>query len=123
VSQALGGVLASEVYDEYASTRRFRDGRPWPTRQTHILRYGSWRKAMHAAGLTANPSSPITGKRLFEVGHCVDAVRHVSRDLGKVPTAAEYEQVASDCGGALPSLATVRNRCGTWSHALQLAGL
>jgi hypothetical protein len=120
---ALGGVLTTSAYDQLSKGRYLDDGRPWPTHQTHFHRFGSWRVALHAAGLMANPSSPIAGQRLFEQSHCVDAVRHVQRELGTAPTIRSYEAVVRTTNGALPSVATVRNRCGSWRKALQLAGL
>jgi hypothetical protein len=121
-SVALGGVLTAAEYDKYAKGRTTDDGRSWPTHQTAFKRFGSWRAALMSAGLAANPTSAIAGQRLFERGHCIDAVRAVSRDLGKVPTAAEYDVVAQESGGALPSQATVRDRCGKWNNVLALAG-
>src|SRR5713101_6019004 len=72
-NQALGGVLAAAAYTDFARGRTFTDGRPWPTHQTAHLRFGSWRRALREAGLPANPSSPIAGRRLFNEGHCIDA--------------------------------------------------
>jgi transposase len=119
----LGGVLTAAGYSEFARGRTFADGRPWPTHQTQALRFGSWRKALRVAGLRANKSSPIAGQRLFEVGHCLDAVRHLHRELGRVPTAADYERFAAESGGAYPSLATLRHRIGSWNEALRQAGI
>lgn len=120
---AIGGVLTTSAYTRYARSRHFEDGRPWPTHQTFLLRWGGWRKALAEAGLARNPSSPIAGQRLFEAEHCVDALRHAARELGKAPTAAAYDDLAQRSGGALPSQATVRNRLGTWNRALLKAGL
>lgn len=122
-SQDLGGVLSGAAYDEFARSRRTADGRPWPTRQTHILRYGTWRKAVTAAGLSANPSSPIAGQTLFDDNQCIDALRAAARSIGRAPTADEYEEFARLSGGAFPSQATVRNRLGRWYQALRRAGL
>ena len=122
-SAILGGVLSAAAYTRLAKTRAFPDGRPWPTHQTHFHRFGSWRNALEAAGLRANPSSAIAGRRLFEVGHCIDAIRHAHRELGRIPTVADYDRMAAGSNGALPSSATIRNRCGSWVEALRLAGL
>jgi hypothetical protein len=122
-SRALGGVLAKTDFESHARDRTLPDGRPWPTAQTHMLRFGSWRNSLIAAGLTANASSPITGQILFDEAQCIDAIRHVARELKKVPTAAQYEKHARGTSGALPSMATVRNRCGRWYEALAKAGL
>jgi hypothetical protein len=122
-SSTLGGVLSAEAYTRLARTRTLSHGRPWPTHQTHFRRFGSWRKALEAAGARANPSSPIAGQRLFEVGHCIDAIRHAHRELGRIPSVIDYERIAASSKGALPSSTTIRNRCGSWVEALRRAGL
>lgn len=120
-SEALGGVLTTHAYNEYAEGRTFSDGRSWPSHQTHFQRFGSWRQSLLSAGLAANPSSPISGQRIFHRGQCIDAVRHVGRELGGKPSLKQYETFARKSNGGLPSGATVRNRCGSWSDALRLA--
>jgi hypothetical protein len=120
-SVELGGVLTTADYTGLARTRAFPDGRPWPTHQTPVLRFGSWRAALQRAGLEANPPSAIAGQRLFTTELCVDAILEVERDLGYPPTAAAYERAAAASNGVLPSLATVRHRCGSWQEALVLA--
>jgi hypothetical protein len=122
-STELGGVLTAQGYTDFARTRRTRDGRPWPTHQTHALRFGSWRAAVNAAGLAANPSSPIAGQMIFEDGHCIDALRAAARAVGRAPTADEYDEFAKASNGALPSQATVRHRLGRWYQALDRADL
>jgi DNA-binding CsgD family transcriptional regulator len=120
-SVELGGVLTTADYTKYARTRQFSDGRLWPLHQTAFLRFGSWRGALQRAGLEANPPSAIAGQRLFTREHCIDAILEVERELGHPPTAAEYERAATTSNGILPSLATVRHRCGGWQEALVLA--
>jgi len=120
-SEALGGVLTAHAYNQYAEGRTFPDGRPWPSHQTHFHRFGSWRQSLLAAGLAANPSSAISGQRIFDRGQCIDAVRHVGRELESPPSLKQYETLARKSNGALPSAATVRARCGSWSDALSLA--
>lgn len=122
-SRAVGGVLAKADFEAYGSGLVTADGRPWPTGQTPMKRFGSWNKALEAAGLRANPSSPIAGQILFDEAQCIDALRHVARELGESPTAAAYDEYAKKTNGALPSQATVRNRCGRWYDALAKAGL
>lgn len=118
---ALGGVLTTAAYDAYARGRTLPDGRPWPTHQTAHLRFGSWRAALERAGLSANASSPIAGRRIFTDGHCIDAILEVERVLGHLPSVAEYERYAAAMAGVLPSAATVRNRFGGWRRALEAA--
>ncbi len=117
-SVELGGVLTTAEYTNYARTRRFPDGRPWPLHQTPFLRFSSWRAALQRAGLEANPPSAIAGQRLFTRELCIDAILEVEREVGHPPTAAEYERAAVASNGILPSLATVRHRCGGWQEAL-----
>ena len=111
-SVALGGILSKEAFEEYARGRTLDDGRGWPTAQTHMLRFGGWRRALVRAGLTANPSSPIAGQTLFDKPQCIDAVRHVARQLKKIPTVSDYDDYARESNGALPSAATIRHRYG-----------
>jgi transposase len=122
-SRQLGGVLTTSAYSEFVRGRTLNDGRPWPSHQSLQLRFGSWREALQKAGLRANPASAIAGQRIFGTGHCIDAVRHVAREVGHSPTAAEYEHAARASEGGLPSLATVRHRLGGWLDALRAAGL
>lgn len=120
-SLAIGGVLTTAAYSSLAKASAFPDGRTWPTHQTPSNRFGSWRAALERAGLESNPPSAIAGQRIFTRGHCIDAVLEVERDVGRLPTASDYEEFAAKMGGALPSIATVRNRCGSWGEALRLA--
>ncbi len=118
---ALGGILTTAAYDGYARGRELADGRLWPTHQTAFLRFGSWIAALGRAGLPANASSPIAGRRLFTEGHCIDAILEVERAVGHLPTVVEYDRYASEMAGVLPSSPTIRNRFGSWRRALQAA--
>ena len=120
-NNALGGILSTSAYTEHASTRVFDDGRPWPTHQTMGLRFGGWRAALAAAGLQSNAPSAIAGQVIFSREHCIDALAEVARRLGHMPTVVEYEEAVREGAGYLPSVATVRNRLGSWQQALRLA--
>lgn len=120
-NRVLGGILTTAAYDDYARGRTLPDGRLWPTHQTAFLRFGSWRSALERAGLPANASSPIAGRRLFTEGHCIDAILEVERLVGHLPTVAKYERYAAEMAGVLPSSATIRNRFGSWMRALKAA--
>jgi AraC-like DNA-binding protein len=117
------GPLTGAKYESYARGRTLADGRPWPGRQTFALRYSTWREALGRAGVVANPSSGVAGHRKFDRGRCVGAVRYVANQLGKTPTVQEYERLAQQSAGSLPSVATVRHRLGTWDEALREAEL
>lgn len=120
-SQELGGVLTAAGYTALSRMRKLPDGRPWPTHQTHALRFGTWVAALDRAGLQANKSSPIAGMTIFDRAHCIDALVEAQRELGRVPTASEYEAWATTKNGAVPSLATLRHRCGGWQNGLRAA--
>jgi hypothetical protein len=122
-STTVQGALSASVYGKYAKERRTSDGRLWPTYQTYVRRFGSWRGALLEAGLPAMPRGRSGGKRKFSDQDCLQALRDAAKTLGKVPTAAEYSALARSSGGALPSQITLQKRCGTWYHALAKAGL
>lgn len=120
-SLELGGVLSTAAYDRFIRGHKLLDGRSWPTHQTPSKRFGSWRAALEKAGLRANPPSPVAGQRIFDRPRCIDAVLEVQRSLGRLPTVQEYEEYAALRSGALPSIATIRNRCGSWQDTLRMA--
>jgi hypothetical protein len=120
-SDDLGGVLTTAAYTEYARACTFGDGRPWPTHQTAVLRFGSWRAGLEEAGLPSNPSTPIAGRLLFDEARCIDAILEVQRAFGHLPSIGEYEAYAASMEGVLPSVATVRHRLGGWRLALRAA--
>jgi hypothetical protein len=113
------GILTAPGYDRARRGRRTSDGRPWPSSQIAALRFGTWRAALEAAGVPANPSSGAAGRRRFDVEACVAALREAKATLGHLPTASEYQSFA--VGRAVPSMATIRNRVGSWQAALRLA--
>jgi hypothetical protein len=116
---AQDGILSLASYRRFAGARR--NGRKWPTPQTYSTRFGSWVKALHAAGMQANVPYTLGGKT-FDAGDCFAAVRAVAQKLGKTPTSHEYEQCARQSKDSLPSLQTVGKRCGGWVQAVHRAG-
>jgi hypothetical protein len=120
---ARGGALTIAFYNDFAHGRHTADSRSWPTHQTHAKRFGSWLKALHAAGIQANEQRAGCGMT-FGADHCIDAIRAVHQQLGKMPTAREYTQCARDSAGSLPSRSTIHNRCGgSWLAALHAASV
>jgi hypothetical protein len=112
--------LSLAFYDDFANGRYTTDRRRWPTHQTHCKRFGSWRNALHAAGMQANEQ--LAGcEAAFDADHCLQAIQIVQRKLGRTPTSLEYTRCARDSAGSLPSLSTIRNRCGSWLAALDAA--
>ena len=84
--------------------------------QTISKLYGSWRAALSAAGLPQNRAGGP--KPRFTADECEAAVASCADVLGRVPTSVEYDSHARANPG-LPSLATVRNRCGSWRAAVE----
>ena len=115
---AQDGILTIASYQRF---RRKARGQ-YPTPQVYTNRFGSWLKALHAAGMPANVPYGWGGIS-FDVEECLAAVRAVQQKLGKPPTSQEYEQCARESEGSLPSLTTVGKRCGGWIEALRRAGV
>jgi len=120
-NKLVGGILSGHDYDTVADGRNLADGREWPGRQTAILRFGSWRDALLAAGLPHNTSSGVRGRRLFEREHCIDAILEVTRAVGRLPSPTQYDAYAQKMSGVLPSVSTIRHRLGGWTEALRAA--
>ena len=120
---AARGALTTGEYGAYAKGRQTENGRPWPSDQTYVNRFGSWRAALLQAGLPVNPRAPRPPKRKFSDQDCIQALRDAARALGKAPTAAEYDAFVKASKKSLPGPGTVRKRCGTWYEALSKACL
>jgi len=115
--------LSVSEYTRYAEGRLMPDGRTWPTHVTYYKRFGSWRRAVALAGLSASAGGAQPGPRKFDDMQCIDALRAAALALGKPPTTAAYEEFSRSLAGTFPSVSTVRNRFGTWQQALTKAGL
>jgi hypothetical protein len=86
-----------------------------PSLPTVSNRLGSWREAVRAAGMTPHPPRRSGYSRRWTEDACRRALEALVTELGEVPTADQYEVLAS-ADDSLPSLATVRNRLGRWSE-------
>jgi hypothetical protein len=117
------GILTISRYTKFANGRHTADGRRWPTYQTYRNRFGSWPQALHAAEVPANPPRRRWSGKRIDRDECLAAILTVQQKLGKTPTEAEYNKCARQAGGTLPSTATIRNHCGGWIGALQIAGI
>jgi transposase len=116
-------VLSAKDYANFASDRETSDGRRWPSAETHMRRFGSWRKALHGAGLATNDSLKIGKEKAFATEDCVKAILSAHRELGRVPTKVEYIRYARKSKGALPGITVIIRRCGSWTGALSKTGL
>jgi hypothetical protein len=81
-----------------------------PTGRTYINRFGSWRKALKAAGIPLDPRN--TG---YDRDTLLAHLRDLARRLGRTPTLADLED--GPCGG------TYQSHFGSWTAALSAAGL
>jgi len=86
--------------------------------------YERWSDAIVDAGFPMPPGTIRTGirrKDYMSYERCLAAINEVWDRLGRPPTAREYEQTAKESQGALPSMATVRNRAArrSWITAVQ----
>jgi hypothetical protein len=120
---AVGGELREPSYRRYAQGRSIADGRSWPSNATVTARFGSWSRALIAAGLKPLGRLSSQSHRKFSDDDCVKAIRVIAEKLGEAPTVAAYREFARESDGAYPSDATLRQRFGTWYEVLVRAGL
>lgn len=105
-----GQPLTIAAYNKYA------DGKAVPTNLTIMHRFGSWREACEAAGITSNEYR--ARRKVFTAELCAEALRQCARDQdGVIPSYMRYAKWAKGSDG--PSAPTVRNRFGSWSQALK----
>jgi hypothetical protein len=83
-----------------------------PDYKTYVRYFGSWRKALEAAGIPLNPRG-IGYSREQLLGH----LRDLAETLGRTPTVGDVNAADGPCDK------TYRNRFGKWSTALTEAGL
>ena len=95
------------------TVRDIKPGRGMPSSITYIRTFGSWNKALEAAGLSINSLKfRCTDDELIEL------LQSRARNLGRTPT---VKDVGSDNG--MPSVVTYARTFGSWNQALEAAGL
>jgi hypothetical protein len=83
-----------------------------PSHNTYALRFGSWRRALEAAGL------PLDPRRMgYSREELLEHLRDLAETLGRTPTVGDLKTVDGPCDK------TYRNQFGKWSAALAEAGL
>jgi hypothetical protein len=117
-AQSLGvSQLSGNAYDDFAR-RQTLTPEVWPTMQTMMIRFGSWREACQIAGLSSG--RPLQHYvQDFPPARCrayVDEYVLEMLQLGSKPTFSSFCDWSKKNAG--PSGATVRNRIGPWSEAL-----
>jgi hypothetical protein len=91
-----------------------------PSTTTYLVRFGSWNKAILAAGLQPLRDGAYTGPNKYTEGELLAALRAFAQRLGYIPTA--NDMIISG-GGGLPSLTTFKKRFGSLSRALCKSGM
>ena len=108
--------LGIERYRSWAQARD--DGRPWPSPEVIMLRFGGWRRALARCGLSANPRrGPQVGYTYPEV---VQAIATSWRELPGYPSVVRY--TAWRAGRPdVPAAATARRFARSWDDLLVAA--
>jgi hypothetical protein len=114
-AESAGGHLSVLVY------QRYYEATPGaPAGRTLEMRWGSWNAVMDAAGLPHNPCGRTYERTTAE--DCAVAVANVWLAVGRRPTIQEYVAHRGrhpDLG--FPGQAIIRQRCGSWIRACEMA--
>ncbi len=125
-SQTLGGVVTVAAYDELGRGQRLPHGGPWPSSQTSIKRFRSWRKALEAAGVPYRRAARAKEK-IYSDNELLDCLRCANQALGEKLAVSTYDELAGSRslpdGRAWPTHHTPMKRFGSWVNALKTAGL
>jgi hypothetical protein len=115
-SRSLPEPFSHAAYKEWSTWELMpNDSRARPGPQTACLRYGSWRKALAAAGLPANPTGGPT--KTYDLNDGLNGIAAAWKDLGRFPSAQLYDEWHQR-NLRYPSSATIRHSAGTWDQAL-----
>lgn len=92
----------------------------WPSNQTFLLRWGTWRNACLTCGVAANPRSGPSQR--WTTDACWNAVKTLQAEMGgQVPSYKQYERWAAG-NPDRPSGALVRRRVGGWRQVIATLG-
>lgn len=112
--------LRAEATNGSVSKSRYDASGRIPSSSTIIDRFGTWNAALQTAGL--KPGTPWRNHYpKMSVEQLLDAVRACAGASEVPPTYAAYETWAHATGG--PSGSLIRQRCGGWMTALEMAGV
>lgn len=90
--------------------------RPRPTRSAVEECFGSWNRALEAAGFAPH-------RRNWDRDEILAALREFARRKGRVPRQGDWTRTSKPGEPPHPSRQTVVNQFGSWSAALTAAGL
>ena len=109
---------AREIGD-MPSIREIEEDPDIPNEKTFAYRFGSYNKAVEAAGLKPNKRGASNNFRSIKTNEeLLDQLRQKANELGKTPS---VKDIASD--PSMMSPATYTKRFGSYSNAVELAGL
>jgi hypothetical protein len=100
VAKKLGHTPTTDEFSKYGSLNT----------SPVINRFGSWNKALIAAGLKLNHEMSISKAR------CLTELCRIEKELGRAPTCKEFKETTV-------AASTVIRRFGSWNKALVAAGL
>ena len=84
----------------------------YPGPSVYRVRFGSWNRAIEMAGLSVNFFAEVMDEELL------GCLLHFYDENGRVPIAADF-----DCNPRYPNLNTYIRHFGSWSVAIEIAGL
>ena len=109
VVKTVGYVPTSGTYNEIAKANG-----GMPSLATINNRFGGWNAAVRAAGHIPALVQHRHYARGWTEGTCLQALRNLVDELGRLPSSSEYRQL-SPSRSDLPSYSTLRARVGPWS--------
>lgn len=99
--------------------RKYEVGQDVPSSAHVIQRFGTWNEACKRAGIPHGDTN-LTYTRRWTPDVCVAAVARFINEVDGNPSAGKYDEWSRGIED-VPSMATVRNRCGKWNEILKMA--
>lgn len=120
-AKTMGQPLTKPMYDAWADVHGYVTG------QAMQVHFGSWNKALTAAGLQESPPTRSVAYKRITVDECIEKLADIleAKKIDYI-SYAKYEAIASRSKGKLPSAPLVRMRVREkyrkgWPHAVDLA--
>lgn len=103
------------TYGKAPVQRDFEKNTEYPSSATYQRRFGSWKKALIAAGLATNY---VGAKKVYSEESIILAIKHFYSLNNRNPRTTDFSD-----NNDYPSFSTVVRHFGTWYSALEAAGL